>query len=223
MKREIIVTEDGSHSIFVEELRENFHSDRGSIQESEHTFIKAGLEYALDTFGFKELNIFEVGFGTGLNALLTLLKADQLAVPVNYDGIDAFPLEANIYHKLNYEELINGLEPGILNRINDLSWNEIHEITSTFKLKKIEADLLSHDLLSSYQLIYFDAFAPSVQPELWSQRVFDKLYGALDHHGVLVTYSAAGAPRRAMQKAGFWIDEIRGAIGKREMTRAVKF
>ena len=223
MKREIIITDDGSHSIFVEELRETFHSERGSIQESEHTFIKEGLDYALNTFGLNELKIFEVGLGTGLNALLTMLRCNKVKVPISYHGIDAFPLEPAIYNHLNYEKLINGLPPGVLNSLHELSWNEAHRMSDCFELTKVKGDLVTYDLVDSFDVVYFDAFAPSVQPELWSPKIFEKVYRAMAHHGVLVTYSAAGAPRRAMQKAGFWIEEIRGAIGKREMTRAVKF
>lgn len=222
VKRELIITDDGSHSIFVEELRETFHSERGSIQESLHTFIKEGLEYSHKTFGKTSFSLLEIGFGTGLNALMTLLKVEDLSIDVCYDGIDAFPLEENIYRQLNFEPLISGAQPGILLKMHELPWEQPQTITEKFSLHKIQVDLLEFNPAKTYELIYFDAFAPSVQPALWTYPVFEKLYNALSHQGVLVTYSAAGSPRRAMQKAGFWIEEIRGAIGKREMTRAVK-
>lgn len=223
MKRRIFTTSDGSHSIMVDELRESFHSENGSIQESEHTFIKEGLRYLNDTFKPKAINVFEVGFGTGLNAALTQLWQTNNSVPIKYFGIEAFPLEEEIWSALNYHEQIPSLNKSNFDTLHTVEWNKPTNISSGFELTKIKDEFEGYEHLNSYNLVYFDAFAPSVQPQLWSDKVFAKLFDTMQQKSVLVTYSAAGAPRRAMTKAGFWIEEIRGAAGKREMTRAIKW
>lgn len=223
MKREIVITKDGSPSIYVEELRESFHSLNGSLQESEHTFMKEGLQYLISEFAPKEINIFEMGFGTGLNALLCYDWSLGQNIEVHYSGLEAFPLEEAIYSQLNFP-LSNGVDHSEkLKELHECEWEKWHRIDSKFHFRKICAPLTEHSYDGKHNLVFFDAFAPSVQPKLWSYEVFQKMYDAMETPGVLVTYSSAGAPRRAMSKAGFWINEIRGAAGKREMTRAVKW
>ncbi|MBI1184493.1 tRNA (5-methylaminomethyl-2-thiouridine)(34)-methyltransferase MnmD [bacterium] len=222
MKRSLFTTKDGSHSIMVEELRESFHSQNGSLQESEHTFIKSGLSFLFDTFRPPKIELFEVGFGTGLNALLSYLWAVKDKVHVAYTGIEAFPLENELWQSLNYSKLIDANSYDAFSQMHRSDWNTPIALHEFFSFEKTHGDLVQHAYKKSYNLVYFDAFAPSVQPELWTDAIFKNLYDTMLNPAVLVTYSAAGQPRRAMTKAGFWLDEIRGAAGKREMTRALK-
>lgn len=218
-----MITKDGSPSIYVEELRESFHSLNGSIQESEHTFMKEGLQFLVNEFAPKEIHLFEMGFGTGLNALLAYAWSLKHGKTINYSGLEAFPLEEEIYGQLQFQ-LEGGVDQtAILQQMHENAWDTWHHLSSDFRFRKICAPLADHSFDTKHNLVFFDAFAPSVQPKLWSYDVFQKIYDAMETPGVLVTYSSAGAPRRAMTKAGFWINEIRGAIGKREMTRAVKW
>lgn len=223
MKREIVITKDGSPSVYVEELRESFHSLNGSLQESEHTFMKEGLQYLLNEFAPKSVNLFEMGFGTGLNALLAYAWANKNHQHLRYSGLEAFPLEDSIYKELKFD-LGDQLDHSkALSSLHQVEWESWHQISDHFSFRKVNQTLTDYSFDVEHNLVFFDAFAPSVQPKLWSSEVFQNIYDAMETPGVLVTYSAAGAPRRAMTKAGFWINEIRGAAGKREMTRAVKW
>jgi len=145
------------------------------------------------------------------------------SVKVDYVGIEAFPLEAEIWQELNYVNLVSDGSQALFEKLHASTWNTKHQLTEYFSFEKIEKSLVDFEHEESYNLVFFDAFAPSVQPELWSEKIFKTLYNSMLSPSVLVTYSSAGAPRRAMTKAGFWLDEIRGAAGKREMTRAVKW
>lgn len=223
MKRTLIKTADGSHSILVDELRESFHSQNGSIQESVHTFINAGLFFLKETFNPSEVNIYEVGFGTGLNALLTEKWARENKTKCNYHSIEAYPLEAELWKELNYPSEIPNSSIEIFNELHKSPWHKQVEIGEWFKLTKYDEKIQSFIPDKKFNLIYFDAFAPSVQPHLWKHEIFEMIYKQMSKKSVLVTYSAAGAPRNAMAKAGFWIEELKGAAGKKEMTRAIKW
>lgn len=223
MKREIFTTRDGSHSIKVEELRESFHSENGSIQESLHTFINSGLDFFTKTFGKAPIDVFEVGFGTGLNALLTQKWANKNEIKCNYTSVEAYPLEDELWQKLNYFEKISGINQQDFFDLHLAKWQDSVSITQNFDLTKINQELESFETIKMFDVVFFDAFAPKVQPQLWTDKVFSSIYKSMNENSVLVTYSAAGVARRNMAKAGFWIDEIKGAAGKREMTRAIKW
>ncbi|MFY0673273.1 MAG: tRNA (5-methylaminomethyl-2-thiouridine)(34)-methyltransferase MnmD [Bacteroidia bacterium] len=223
MKRTLFKTADGSHSIMVEELRESFHSQNGSIQESVHSFINAGLNFITEAFKYKSINIFEVGFGTGLNAILTEKWSRETRIKCNYHSIEAFPLENDLWQKLNYPSEIKNTSSDTFNALHLCEWNKEALISENFRLTKYKNELEKFETVKNFNVVFFDAFAPSVQPSLWKYEIFKMLFDQMTEKSVLVTYSAAAAPRNAMAKAGFWIEEIRGAAGKREMTRAIKW
>lgn len=220
MEIQLQITDDGSHTLYVPKLNEHYHSTFGAIQESRHVFLSAGFDYICSKK--QTINLLEVGFGTGLNAFLTLLqKGDKL---VNYTAIEAFPLGDGINNQLNYPEQLNVPESGVIfHSLHDASWEKAVKIVPGFMLKKIHIKLQdfmpNHD---EYDLVYFDAFAPDIQPELWTVEVFRKLFLAMAVGGVLVTYSAKGIVKQNLKAAGFNIERLPGPPGKRHMLRAEK-
>lgn len=222
MKRQLMLTADGSHTLFVEELNEHYHSVRGAVDESMHVFIRSGFEKCLIPGG--KINLLEVGFGTGLNALLTCLATRNRDVQVNYVGIEAFPVPDEIINRLNYPELTCDPEAhALFRKIHAVNWIYPSYITERFLLNKIAARLEDISLAPGmFHLIYFDAFSPDVQPELWSGDIFAKLFTCLAEGGILVTYSSKGIVKQALRNAGFEIERLPGAGGKRHMLRASK-
>jgi len=220
---EIITTEDGSHSLRIADLNENYHSTYGAIAESMHVFIDAGFKEKAKTSQGR-MKILEIGFGTGLNALLTLVEAKQMGLNTDYTALEAFPLEADIWSKLNYPDLLNEPRAGEwFELIHRSKWNENQEIGPGFTLSKIHCYLQDYQTHGSkYDLIYFDAFGPDVQPEMWTEEIFRKISDMTNPEGILVTYSAKGIVRRAIQHVGFELERIPGPKGKREMIRAVR-
>lgn len=223
MERKIIITKDGSSSISIPEMNVTYHSVSGAIQESTHVFIQAGL---IDSGMFDYVavqGVLEIGFGTGLNALLTLIEADKHKNRIYYTAIEPYPLNDKEISQLNYCEQLN--QPRyqqLFERMHECGWEEMFEITENFRLTKIKCNLLDFSTENSFWLIYFDAFDPDAQPELWTKEVFEKLYGLMNEDGILVTYCSKGEVRRAMQDAGFTIERLTGPQGKREMLRAMK-
>ena len=219
MKRKIVSTADGSTTIQLEEWDEHYHSKHGAIQEAYHVFIKNGL-YSRSS---SEIAILEMGFGTGLNALITYLEAEKNNLRVNYVGMEAFPVPNKELEQLNYitELGVDHLE-SVFSGIHNSPWDQTVEISNFFSICKYQADFITLDHQLAFNLIYFDAFGPRVQPELWTAVVFEKTYNALKSGGVLVTYSAKGSVRRAMQEVGFRVERLPGPPGKREMLRATK-
>ena len=222
MKRTVITTSDGSKTIQIEDWDEQYHSIHGAIQESKHVFIKAGLHHFLKLYNPKELRVLEIGFGTGLNAFLTALESDQQDVEIHYEGVEAYPVETDELSQLNYAARIAADQQHLFDSLHKLSWEELHSITSNFSLKKRQQFFSELSDKNSFDLIYFDAFGARVQPELWTESVFKSMFSALKNKGVLVTYSAKGSVRRAMQTAGFLVERLQGPPGKREMLRATK-
>lgn len=221
VKPKIELTADGSHTLFVSELNEHYHSVNGAIQESTHVFINTGLHAC----GRDEINIFEIGFGTGLNAFLTLLNIKDTQKKVHYTGIEAYPLPASIIKNLNYTEGHSTEEQYLYHKLHGAEWEKEVEILPNFYLTKIEADLTQFNfsfIKEQIDLIYFDAFAPDKQSEMWTQDIFNRLYSITNHQGILVTYCAKGAVRRMMQQAGYKVERLPGPPGKREMLRATK-
>ena len=223
MERKAIITKDGSSSIAIPELNVTYHSIHGAIQESQHVFIEAGLIHSkvFDYVGVH--HVLEIGFGTGLNALLTLVEADKHKNRIYYTAIEPYPLNEHEIKQLNYcEQLTLPKYQSLFEKMHKIEWDEMFEITDNFRLTKIKSDLLDFTSDNLFFLIYFDAFAPNAQPELWTKEVFKKMFSMLLPEGILVTYCSKGDVRRAMQAAGFKIEKIPGPKGKREMIRAIK-
>ena len=224
MKRKIITTSDGSKTIHIEEWNEQYHSKHGAIQEAKHVFLKHGLLFCFETFKSNNnaIHILEIGFGTGLNAFLTLIEAKKLNINIEYTGVEAYPVKDNEIQQLNYPGLISKTHTDKFNNIHEVSWDEFHQMSSNFKLKKEEQKFQNISYQNQFNIIYFDAFGARVQPELWTETIFKIMYKALKINGVLVTYAAKGSVRRAMQAVGFSVEKLPGPPGKREMLRAIK-
>lgn len=221
MERTVVLTADGSSSIFVPDFDEHYHSVHGAMQESLHVFINAGLNYMAEKQ--KTISILEVGFGTGLNALLTYFYANKADLTINYTALEKFPLEMKLVETLNYPEILNIPQATeILNTMHALTWNAAVNLSTQFLFNKRHIDLLDFLSTEQFDVIYFDAFAPSAQPELWTVSVFENMFNALKNNGILTTYCAKGSVKRSMKEVGFKIESLTGPIGKREMTRARK-
>lgn len=218
MKREIIITADGSTTIHLADWNENYHSKHGAIQEANHVFIKNGLSLF---FGKSEISILEIGFGTGLNALLTSLHAKENNLKVNYEALEAFPLAIAEIKNINFPEQLQ-TERTLFEKLHQADWEQASPITENFHLKKRKQFFDTLTDSNQFELIYFDAFGPRVQPELWTEAVFKLMYLALKRQGVLVTYSSNSNARRALLSVGFQVEKLPGPPGKREMLRAVK-
>ncbi len=252
MIRKIITTADGSKTIQIEDWNEQYHSIHGAIQEANHVFLKHGLHFyaelvsasnesvsesselvsaSNESIGHTErsrsatdqdLSILEIGFGTGLNAFLTLIEAEKLNLNINYVGAEAYPVASEEIKELNYVDLISEKHAAVFEKMHRVSWEEQHQIIPNFQLekqKKFFQDITAKD---EFNLIYFDAFGARVQPDLWTEDIFKIMFNALKTNGVLVTYSAKGSVRRAMQAVGFTVERLPGPPGKREMLRATK-
>ena len=230
MKREIIITADGSSTIHIPEWDEQYHSKHGAIQEAYHVFIKHGLHHFISSEGVSEsdktvseVSILEIGFGTGLNTFITLLETEKLKSNIDYTGVEGYPVLADEINALNYTQTLNaGNRAKLFKTIHNVSWEEKHQICDGFTLIKRKQFFSEIDDTEAYNIIYFDAFGARVQPELWTESVFKIMYKALKTKGILVTYSAKGSVRRAMQAAGFTVERLPGPPGKREMLRACK-
>jgi tRNA U34 5-methylaminomethyl-2-thiouridine-forming methyltransferase MnmC len=214
----IVITSDGSHTIYVPELNEHYHSIHGAVQESNLIFIKNGFE----TCKADPLNIFEVGFGTGLNALLTAINSLNGSRIVNYTSIEKYPLENEIVNAINHHQFAGENGGQILRSIHQSPWNVLTNITKNFNLCKLKGDFTTVSLSEKYDLIYFDAFGPDKQPEMWTKGVFTSVAALTKKNGVLVTYSAKGEVKRNLTACGFEVVLLPGPPGKRQMIRAVK-
>jgi tRNA U34 5-methylaminomethyl-2-thiouridine-forming methyltransferase MnmC len=214
---EIIETSDGSSTLYLPDKDETYHSTHGAMQESRHVFIEAGLRPLMEA-GKKDIEVLEIGFGTGLNALLTLLEAKKTKVQVNYVSLEPYPLPDNILSHLNYGKLLDANDA--FEKIHSAEWNTLQTISQYFTLRKMKGAAQDFSPSKKFDLIYFDAFAPRVQPELWTEELFRKLYGVLHAGGILVTYCSKGDVRRAMISAGFIVEKLPGPPGKRQMLRA---
>ena len=224
MKRKIITTSDGSKTIQIEDWDEQYHSIHGAINEANHVFIKHGLHFFCNEFSKNknEITILEIGFGTGLNAYITCLEAEKLKLKINYVGVEAYPVSKEEYNQLNYAQLISESHSEIFQKLHNVEWEVISEISSNFYLEKQKQFFSKIKDQNRYNIIYFDAFGARVQPELWTETIFEIMFKALKNNGVLVTYSAKGSVRRAMQNVGFQVERLPGPPGKREMLRATK-
>ncbi len=208
------ITADGSHTLFLPEMDEHYHSVNGAVQESQHVYINAAFNRCFKNI----IHILEMGFGTGLNTLLTALEAEKRKIKVIYTTLEKYSLPSEIIQTLNYAD-ING---DLFHQIHISEWGKLTEITPQFTLNKIQIDFNDFDYPGHYDVVYYDAFAPDKQAEVWSQELFNKLYSSMNWGGILTTYCAKGHVRRMMQQAGFQVERIPGPPGKREMLRAIK-
>ena len=223
----IEITGDGSHTLFVPSLNEHYHSVFGAITESVHIFIEAGLNYVAK--GKEKIDILEVGLGTGLNALLSCIYAEEQNLFIRYTSLEKFPLPIEMTSQLNYpHEMTSHFEitPGAAEAYHQIhlsAWNQWIGISKNFQLFKIKTDLREYSPVpDSFDLVYFDAFGPDKQPEMWTADVFNNIYTGMKQGGVLVTYSTKGEVKRNLKSAGFSIEKLPGPPGKREILRATK-
>jgi tRNA U34 5-methylaminomethyl-2-thiouridine-forming methyltransferase MnmC len=216
---QIIITSDGSHTIYVPEIDEHYHSIYGAVLESNHIFIKNGFQICKAN----PMNIFEVGFGTGLNALLTALKCMSGEKEVNYTSIEKYPLDERIIKSLNHSDYAGENAKGIFQLIHSAPWNINVNICKNFNLEKIESDFTDFQHKGIYDLVYFDAFGPDKQPEMWTTEIFERIASVTKKKGILVTYSAKGEVKRTLIACGFDVTLLPGPPGKRQMISAVKF
>jgi tRNA U34 5-methylaminomethyl-2-thiouridine-forming methyltransferase MnmC len=218
----LITTDDGSHSIYSEQYGVSYHSKYGAITESAHVFIAMGLR--LKAAVQRRIDVLEAGVGTGLNAFMTWLEADRRALQVGYTALEAFPITAAEAAALNYPALLDAPDQTEdFQRLHTCSWKERHVLSENFTFEKRLLPIQEFEVAEpAYDIVYFDAFAPQAQPELWTEAVFARLYGALRPDGVLVTYCAQGEFKRRLKRVGFSVERLQGPPGKREMTRGWK-
>jgi tRNA U34 5-methylaminomethyl-2-thiouridine-forming methyltransferase MnmC len=219
LKREIVITNDGSTTIHLPEWNESYHSKHGAIQEAKHVFIKNGLSL----FEGKPVSVLEIGFGTGLNCFITFLEAQKKNEPVNYVGVEAYPIAKEEVQLLNYVKELEAAEfSSVFDAMHTLEWDIQSKLTPTFELTKRKQFFDEIYDIEQFDLIYFDAFGFTVQPDLWDEAIFRKMHTALKPSGVLVTYACRTIIKKAMEAVGFTTEKLPGAPGKREMLRAVK-
>ena len=218
----MIITEDGSHTIYLPEMNENYHSVHGAISESLHVYIRSGFSY----HPARKVSILEIGFGTGLNVLLTLLQAREEKREVIYHSVDTYILPADVTDNLNYGSFYNlfsgGTDPNWFKMIHESSWDKEHQITGFFLLKKSQADVKKIELTHKYDIVFFDAFGPDKQPDMWTDYIFRKIFNAMNPGSIMTTYSSKGEVRRKLEKTGFMVTRIPGPAGKREMLRCFR-
>jgi tRNA U34 5-methylaminomethyl-2-thiouridine-forming methyltransferase MnmC len=218
MDTKLILTQDGSHTLYVPGMDEHYHSRFGALTESKHIFINAGLA----SLPPGEISVLEVGFGTGLNALLTALHAGREKIRVSYTTLEKYPLDPSLVSLLNYGTLTGEGGGELLRAIHKAPWNTLMAITEWFALEKRQTDLTAEAPSGVYDLVYFDAFGPDKQPEMWTEEVMHRIASATHSGSVFVTYSAKGNLKRMLRSMGFEVEHLPGPPGKRVFTRAVK-
>ena len=227
MKSEIRLTEDGSHTLYVKEIDESYHSSHGAVQESSQIFITNGLKAFVAAYrqvigddSRKEtvVKVLEIGFGTGLNAYLTLLEATRMKIPVHYTSLELYPLVLEEAFLLNYPEILCA-DRELFEAIHLISWDEMQPVSTYFSLQKIKADFTDYMLQDFYDVVFFDAFSPEKQPEMWAEKGFCDLFDHCNENAIITSYCAKGAVRRMMQSAGFVVERLPGPPGKREVLR----
>ena len=204
-------TEDLSPTLFSSKYNEHYHSKFGAVNESLHVFISG-----LKQINKKEISIFEMGFGTGLNALLTLEYAELNMLDINYYTIEKHPIEQDVFNKLIYSHA----SKNNFTKLHSSKWEEAVQISKQFSIHKSESDLKEYIHQNKYDLVYFDAFSPDIQPDLWTSKIFDKIYKQMNKDGIFLTYSVKGVVKRALKSVGFKIEKVPGPKGKREILRA---
>lgn len=218
LKREIIITNDGSTSIYLPECNESYHSKHGAIQEAYHVFIKNGLSL----FETKPIAVLEIGFGTGLNAFITFVEAKKVNQYINYTALEAYPIVLEEALQMNYASEIDSGQTDLYQQLHECLWEQENTLSDNFKLTKRKQFFQDFKDENTFDLIYFDAFGFRVQPELWSDEIFESMFKALKPKGVLVTYACRTIIMKSMLSAGFSVEKLSGPPGKREMLRATK-
>lgn len=221
MKRELIQTADGSWTIQLPDWNEQYHSKHGAIAEAKHVFIQSGLKHYYKNSKFRPISILEIGFGTGLNALLSLQFADSAKVTINYAALEAYPVAREHWCKLDYARQLQ-MDPGSFTALHTVPWEQAAAISSHFTLCKQQQQFDTLAALSEFDLIYYDAFGPRVQPQLWNRDMLERTVMALKPGGVWVSYCAKGDVRRDLQGLGMQVERLQGPPGKRHMLRAQK-
>jgi len=221
---QLFKTADGSDTLFRSDLNQHYHSTFGAIQESQFIFIESGLRQVLAAHSNHTLHILEMGFGTGLNAFLTMIEVEKYKIKTDYTTVEAFPLDERYWKSLNYPGMTGTDDhTPMFTNLHEAKWNEPVELSPHFKLTKIhgpfETYIPAHGL---FNLVYFDAFGPDAQPELWSENIFLMISMGMSPGGILVTYSVKGTVVRALRKAGFLVEKLPGPPGKRHILRAIK-
>jgi tRNA U34 5-methylaminomethyl-2-thiouridine-forming methyltransferase MnmC len=217
LNKTIVRTGDGSHTIFVPELNEHYHSINGAITESRHIYINAGFNFCLK----KQVNILEIGFGTGLNSLLTFMESKNQDKEVFYHTYELFPLSFDLFQELNYPDILN-IEKALYLKFHICEWEKKFVIDKNFTLLKTNLDAVSTDFPFYYDLVYFDAFAPGKQQDIWNKTIFGKIFDHMNNEGILVTFSTNGLLKRNLKEIGFYIELLPGPPGKRNILRAIK-
>jgi tRNA U34 5-methylaminomethyl-2-thiouridine-forming methyltransferase MnmC len=218
---DIILTSDGSHTLSLDEIHETYHSVNGAISESQHVYLNNGYHFLR---GLPEISVLEIGFGTGLNCLLTALEADRIKVKTHYYAFEKFPLPDQIISLLNYPELTGEKGKDLFGKIHASPWNIGERISPYFYLTKMEVDALTFDWthFPEIDLVYFDAFGPDKQPEMWNPHLFRMIYQKMFPNAIFVTYCAKGSVRRELERTGLKMERLPGPAGKREMLRGIK-
>jgi tRNA U34 5-methylaminomethyl-2-thiouridine-forming methyltransferase MnmC len=219
----IITTSDGSHSLLNTALNETYHSTHGALQESVHVFIHNGLDVVIQRGQRDEIKILEIGFGTGLNVLLTRQRGALTKRKIKYTALEAFPIDIALARQLNYPLSLRMPDAEEFLQLHRLPWGENSEVSPDFHLMKLNVTLQEATLVNQmFDLVYYDAFAPAKQPEMWELAVLRKVAEALTPQGIFVTYCARGQLKRDLKSLGFFVETLPGPPGKKEMVRAVK-
>ena len=217
MSQILKTTSDNSHTVYSEKYSAFYHSTFGALQESQHIFI----DYGLKNIQKKNIKIFELGFGTGLNAILSLKYAVGNKINISYTSVELHPVELGLIKNLNYPKLIGINEKSFI-EMHRTPWGKCIEINDFFSLHKIQQDFIEYEFKDNFDIIFFDAFAPEVQEHLWTKEIFMKIYESLNSNGILMTYSAKGIVKQALRDAGFEVKRLKGPIGKRHIVKATK-
>lgn len=217
-ENDVIACDDGSKTLVHSIIGDTYHSTAGSVAESRHVYIEAGL----NSIDKPHITIFEVGFGTGINAILSLVEAATRNISIHYYTIELYPISENCVASLEMDKYLTKEAYDLFTSIHKADWNRDVKITEGFILHKILGDITTCDIPQNINLVYFDAFAPDTQPELWSVDVIQRIYDAMDTYATIVTYSAKGRVKEALRTCGFEVKRLKGALGKRHMVRAIK-
>lgn len=221
-ENELVISEDGSHTLLSVEFKEHYHSTHGAIRESRHIFLEAGYQFVYQKVD--QIKLLEIGFGTGLNALLTCLESEALRIPTKYVALEPFPISSQCSEGLNYPlQLSDPSAQHLFKRMHEVSDGMEIKISEWFQLSLLKVKMNDFQSDSEeFHLVYFDAFSPETQPEMWTEEVFAKLFTSLKQGGCLVTYSCKGIVKRALRSVGFEVHKLPGPPGKREILRAIK-
>ncbi len=217
-KTKLLITEDGSHTLYQPEIEESYHSTHGAIQESKFIFIDKALNYSPKS----EVSILEIGFGTGLNAILTYVNAIENKKIIHYTTFELFPIDKDLVTQLNFCKFEMDDYQTVFDEMHAMEWEVEQKLSPTFTMRKINADFCKTNLDGNYDIVYFDAFSPEKQPEMWTLEQFKKIYASCNEGAILTTYCAKGYVRRNLINAGFTVERLPGPPGKREILRAIK-